>query len=223
MTVGLRWRHALAHRRTTGAPPPDRHARARLRRVLLAGVPESSRRNRPIGTRVSLEADPHLDNVDLVRAGAAAPYFYGHELGKYALRMLADAQRAKAAKRGLWGACSGTALDPYRAVDTGISGPPTSRPRTASAIPTTRRDAFRRIRPTSTAPTSGRWASHRSGALAATHTASTVTTTGSGASRGQARAQSGAAQLDITPIIVRSRERCLETVRDRGSGKRTTS
>jgi micrococcal nuclease len=77
---------------------------------------------------VSLEADPHLDNVDLVRAGAAAPYFYGHELGKYALRMLADAQRAKAAKRGLWGACSGTALDPYRAVDTGISGPPTKPP-----------------------------------------------------------------------------------------------
>jgi micrococcal nuclease len=101
----------------------------------------------PIGTRVNLEADPRLDNVDrygrllryvhrgplnanvlLVRAGAAAPYFYGRELGKYALRMLADAQKAKAAKRGLWGACPRTVLDPYRAVDTGISGPPTKNP-----------------------------------------------------------------------------------------------
>ena len=101
----------------------------------------------PIGTRVKLEADPRLDNVDrygrllryvhrgplnanvlLVRAGAASPYFYGRDLGKYALRMLADAERAQAAKRGLWGACPGTVLDPYRAIDTGISGPPTKEP-----------------------------------------------------------------------------------------------
>jgi micrococcal nuclease len=101
----------------------------------------------PAGSRVTLEVDPRLDGVDrygrllryvhrgplnanvlLVRAGAAAPYFYGRELGKYALRMLADAQRAKAAKRGLWGACSGTVLDPYRAIDTGVSGPPTKEP-----------------------------------------------------------------------------------------------
>jgi endonuclease YncB( thermonuclease family) len=101
----------------------------------------------PVGSRVALEADRGLDDVDrygrllryvhrgplnanvlLVRAGAAAPYFYGRELGKYALRMLADAQRAKTAKRGLWGACPRTVLDPYRAVDTGISGPPTKSP-----------------------------------------------------------------------------------------------
>jgi endonuclease YncB( thermonuclease family) len=97
----------------------------------------------PIGSRVRLEADARLDNVDrygrllryvhrgplnansaLVRGGAAAPYFYGGDLGKYASRLLADAQRAKPAKRGLWGACPGTVLDPFRAVDTGISGPP---------------------------------------------------------------------------------------------------
>ena len=101
----------------------------------------------PIGSRVRLEADARLDNVDrygrllryvhrgplnanttLVRGGAAAPYFYGGDLGKYASRLLADAQKAKTAKRGLWGACPSTVLDPYHAVDTGISGPPTKKP-----------------------------------------------------------------------------------------------
>jgi micrococcal nuclease len=78
----------------------------------------------PVGARVTLEADSRLDTVDrygrllryvhrgplnanvlMVRAGAAAPYFYGGDVGKYALRLLADAQKAKRAKRGLWGAC----------------------------------------------------------------------------------------------------------------------
>jgi endonuclease YncB( thermonuclease family) len=101
----------------------------------------------PIGSRVTLETDSRLDKVDrygrllryvhrgplnanviLVTAGAAAPYFYGGDAGKYALRLLSEAQKAKAAKRGLWGACPRTVLDPYRAVDTGISGPPTTNP-----------------------------------------------------------------------------------------------
>jgi len=101
----------------------------------------------PIGSRVRLEADADLDKVDrygrllryvhrgplnanviLVTAGAAAPYFYGGEAGKYALKLLSEAQKAKAAKRGLWGACRRTILNPYRAVDTGISGPPTQNP-----------------------------------------------------------------------------------------------
>jgi endonuclease YncB( thermonuclease family) len=101
----------------------------------------------PIGSQVTLEADRRLDNVDrygrllgyvhrgtmnvnvaLVRVGAAAPYFYGGDKGKYATRLLTEAQYAKAAKRGLWGACPGTRLDPYRAVDTGMSGPPTTKP-----------------------------------------------------------------------------------------------
>jgi micrococcal nuclease len=92
----------------------------------------------PVGARVVLEADPRLDRVDrygrllryvhrgsrnanllLVRTGAAAPYFYGGDLGRYAARLLSDAREAKRAKRGLWGACPGTALDPFAAVDTG--------------------------------------------------------------------------------------------------------
>jgi hypothetical protein len=40
-------------------------------------------------------------------------------MGRYADRLLAEARRAKAAKRGLWGACPRTVLDPYRGVDTG--------------------------------------------------------------------------------------------------------
>lgn len=101
----------------------------------------------PIGSRITLETDSRLDKVDrygrllryvhrgplnanvlLVRAGAATPYFYGGDHGKYASQLLADAQRAKAAGRGLWSACPGTVLDPYRAIDTGISGPPTEKP-----------------------------------------------------------------------------------------------
>ena len=96
----------------------------------------------PVGSSVLLEADPRLDQVDrydrllryvrrgtmnvnvaLVRAGAAAPYFYDGDSGRYADRLLAEAKRAKAAKRGLWGACPGTVLDPYRSVDSRGSAP----------------------------------------------------------------------------------------------------
>jgi endonuclease YncB( thermonuclease family) len=95
----------------------------------------------PIGSHVTLETDATLDRVDrygrllryvhrgslnvnlqLVKRGAAAPYFYGGDRGKYASRLLAEAQRAKGAKRGLWNACPNTPLDPYRAVDTARSG-----------------------------------------------------------------------------------------------------
>ena len=97
----------------------------------------------PAGSRVELESDTRLDNVDrygrllryihrgpinvdvqLVKLGAAAPYFFEGERGRYAFELLADARRAKAEKRGLWGACPKTILDPYRAVATGTSGPP---------------------------------------------------------------------------------------------------
>jgi endonuclease YncB( thermonuclease family) len=91
----------------------------------------------PVGSRVVLEGDPRLDRVDrygrllryvhrgttnvnvaLVRAGAAAPYFYGGDRGRYSARLYAEATRAKAAKRGLWGACPRTVLDPENAVET---------------------------------------------------------------------------------------------------------
>jgi endonuclease YncB( thermonuclease family) len=101
----------------------------------------------PAGSRIELETDPSLDkvdrygrllryihrgplnvNVELVKRGDAAPYFYDGDRGKYAFELLTDAKRAKAAKRGLWGACPRTVLDPYRAVDTGTSGPPRTTP-----------------------------------------------------------------------------------------------
>jgi endonuclease YncB( thermonuclease family) len=97
----------------------------------------------PIGSRITLESDPALDKVDryrrilryvrrgatnvnlrLVEDGDAAPYFYDRDRGRYAAPLLAEAQRAKSERRGLWGACPRTILDPYRAVETGQSGPP---------------------------------------------------------------------------------------------------
>jgi micrococcal nuclease len=97
----------------------------------------------PIGSRVTLQADPELDQIDrygrllryvergavnvnleLVRRGAATPYFYGGKRGRYASLLLKAAVSAKAAKRGLWGACPHTRLDPLRPATTGQSGPP---------------------------------------------------------------------------------------------------
>jgi micrococcal nuclease len=99
------------------------------RKALLRLVPERS--------AVGLEPDPTLDQVDrygrllrylrrgstnvnvaLVREGAAAPYFYEGDKGRYADRLLSAAKAAKAARRGLWGACPGTILDPFRQVET---------------------------------------------------------------------------------------------------------
>ena len=104
----------------------------------------------PVGSQVVLEADPTLDKVDrygrllryvyrngvnaniqMVRVGAAAPYFYRGERGRYAGRLMAAALSARATRRGLWKACPHTLLDPNRAVNTGQSGPP------ADASPTT--------------------------------------------------------------------------------------
>jgi endonuclease YncB( thermonuclease family) len=58
-------------------------------------------------------------NLELVRRGAATPYFYGGDRGRYASRLMAAARAARAAKRGLWRACPGTRLDPYAAAATG--------------------------------------------------------------------------------------------------------
>ncbi len=94
----------------------------------------------PIGSRLRLEVDPSLDrvdrygrglryihrssniNVELVRRGAAAPYFYRGARGRYAAALMAAARQAQAAKRGLWGACPTTVLDPTKAIETGQSG-----------------------------------------------------------------------------------------------------
>jgi micrococcal nuclease len=86
----------------------------------------------PRGARIRLEADPRLDdadrfdrllryvhrdglnlNLELVRRGAASVWFVD-DRGRYADELLAAAQEARRAGRGLWGACPGTRLDPER-------------------------------------------------------------------------------------------------------------
>jgi micrococcal nuclease len=85
----------------------------------------------PKGTRVSLVADERLDdrdvhgrllryvfvgdtnvNLELVRLGAASPYFFRNERGRYAEDLLDAADDARDARRGYWGACPGAELDP---------------------------------------------------------------------------------------------------------------
>jgi micrococcal nuclease len=61
-------------------------------------------------------------NLELVRRGAAAPYFYDRERGRYASRLLDAATAARAARRGLWRASPSTELDPNRQVETGRCG-----------------------------------------------------------------------------------------------------
>jgi micrococcal nuclease len=92
----------------------------------------------PAGSRVALEADPRLDDVDahgrllryvwhggrnvnleLVRRGSATVWLYRHERGRHAGRLLAAATAARKAKRGLWGACPSAVWNPYAAADTG--------------------------------------------------------------------------------------------------------
>jgi micrococcal nuclease len=101
-------------------------ARSLLRRLL------------PPGATVRVEPDPRLDRVDrygrllryvfrgptnvnleLVRVGAATAWFYRRDRGRYAGQLFAAARAARAAGRGLWGACPGTPFDPYHAADTG--------------------------------------------------------------------------------------------------------
>ena len=80
---------------------------------------------------MSLKTDPKLDKVDkfgrllryvfigetnislkLVEIGAAAPYFYRGEKGKYSSQILKAAQNAKANSLGLWKSCPRTVLAP---------------------------------------------------------------------------------------------------------------
>jgi len=87
---------------------------------------------------ISLESDPISDNKDqfgrilryvkvakvninlqLVQLGAATPYFYKGEKGKYSTQLLKAAQNAKAKKIGLWKACPLTKLEPLKPAMTG--------------------------------------------------------------------------------------------------------
>lgn len=88
------------------------------------------------GTRVGLESDPALDrvdrfgrllryvnshgrnvNVELVRRGAATPWFYDGDRGRYATRLLVATTSARDARRGMWGACR-VSWNPYEPVAT---------------------------------------------------------------------------------------------------------
>jgi endonuclease YncB( thermonuclease family) len=90
----------------------------------------------PPGTRVTLEGDPALDDVDrfgrllryvrkgranvnlqLVKRGAASVWFFDGDRGRYADRLLEAARSARDRERGAWGACRAK-LDPTRAFET---------------------------------------------------------------------------------------------------------
>jgi micrococcal nuclease len=92
----------------------------------------------PPGTRVTLERDPSLDgrdsygrllryvrvgkldvNLELVRLGAAAPYFFRGDRGRQARALVEAAEAARAERRGLWGACPDARLAPERGLVTG--------------------------------------------------------------------------------------------------------
>lgn len=99
----------------------DCYGRAALRALIALA---------PRGTHVTLVSDPRLDdrdtygrllryvvvrgenvNVQLVREGAASPYFFRGERGRYAGELLAAVDKARIARRGFWGACPGARLN----------------------------------------------------------------------------------------------------------------
>lgn len=92
-------------------------------RALIAAAPK--------GTRITLQRDPALDSVDrydrllryvlvdgrnvnvaLVAEGAAAPYFFRNERGRYAGTLIDVARDARDGRDGLWGACPRARLEP---------------------------------------------------------------------------------------------------------------
>jgi micrococcal nuclease len=94
----------------------------------------------PPGTLVRLTREPATDSVDsygrllryvtrvrdglninvqLVRVGAAAPYFYDYRRGRYSRLLVRLGLRARHRNLGLWGRCSSTPWDPNHGVSTG--------------------------------------------------------------------------------------------------------
>src|SRR5262245_60316697 len=91
----------------------------------------------PPGTAIRLEADERLDDVDrfgrllryvhrgeqninleLVRSGAAAVWFFEGDRGLYADELLEATREALDEDRGLWGTCPAARLDPTHSLDT---------------------------------------------------------------------------------------------------------
>jgi micrococcal nuclease len=98
----------------------------------------ATRRLLPPGTRVRIEQDASLDQVDrferklayvwkgdedvnvtLVREGVAGVWLYEGRRGRHASELLRAAERARATKRGLWGACPLARFDPLDSLATG--------------------------------------------------------------------------------------------------------
>lgn len=75
-------------------------------------------------------------NLKLVEIGAATPYFYKGEKGKYSAQLLKAAQNAKAKKIGLWKMCPNTKLEPLKPATTGsgVAGPVTTTKATTNAM-----------------------------------------------------------------------------------------
>ncbi len=58
-------------------------------------------------------------NLELVARGAAVPYFFRKERGRFADELERAREQAQDAKVGLWAACPGAQVDPYRGSLTG--------------------------------------------------------------------------------------------------------
>jgi micrococcal nuclease len=99
---------------------------------------ELTRRLLPPGTKVRIEQDPALDQVDrydrqlayvwkadedinltLVEDGAAGVWFFDGDRGRYARQLLRAAEQARADQKGLWGACPLATFDPTNSLATG--------------------------------------------------------------------------------------------------------
>jgi endonuclease YncB( thermonuclease family) len=113
----------------------------------------------PAGTKVRLESDPKLDDVDrygrllryvfvgkdninvvLVKKGAASVWYFDGDQGRYAKKLLHAAQRASRERRGAWGACEAQ-LDPSNAFNPQPKrNEPPPPPPPAPLVPTTSGD-----------------------------------------------------------------------------------
>lgn len=97
-----------------------------------------TRRLIPPGTRVRIEQDPALDQVDryqrklayvwkgdedvnvtLVREGAAGVWFYRGRRGRHANELLQAVEQARAQNKGLWSACPLARFDPLDSLSSG--------------------------------------------------------------------------------------------------------
>ena len=65
-------------------------------------------------------------NLEMVKIGAATPYFYKRVRGQYSNELLKAAEEARANKVGLWSACPGTKLNPNAALTTIAKAPATN-------------------------------------------------------------------------------------------------